>query len=340
MIPIRSALAFAALCLILPGVLGFISYYGFTPSYTTGVYSRDSFESQYESGIYRFRWLGREFLRLSHDYVKSRFPEPPPVSDRLKILDETASERFYAAYFLEHTFFFILFSISYYILLSVPPFAVAERIKILILLTVQLLISIAQYVVTPYDSPSFFFSVLALVMLTRRNVGGFAVGCLLIAVSTLIRESSSLALAFFLAYHLLSLKGPLSFRIQAMGPLLLRPLLAGVSFVLPYLGLRFYFGWDSATAAVMTCKKIPQIPNLYGLYFGVAMAVLLYSMAENRSQRLFLFLFWLFCLPYIVYVLLFGMLFEIRLFLPLIFLGMVIVFQPQEKRPAPINDPL
>ena len=185
--------------MLLPGVMSFISYYGFTPSYTTGVYSRDSFKSQYESGIYRFRWLGRQFLLLTHDYVKHRFPDPLPESPRLKVLDQSATERFYAAYFLEHTFFFILFSIAYYFLLSLPPFGLEERFRILLTMVVQLLISMAQYVVTPYDSPSFFFSVLAIVMLTRQHFAFFLLGCILTLISTLIRESYALAIAFYLS---------------------------------------------------------------------------------------------------------------------------------------------
>lgn len=143
------------LCIVLPSTLNFFAYYGFVTNYSRFVFSRTGFLTQFESGIYRYRVLGRWLLLLVHRGV-SHFHHISGASTRFTQFLETDDINFYHSYFLLNTFFLCLTAAALYRTFRLPAFEAAGRQADAWVLIATFLIVLTQFVVLPYDTLAYF----------------------------------------------------------------------------------------------------------------------------------------------------------------------------------------
>jgi len=302
------------LCLgfVIPFVLSMVVYFGFSSNYTGGVFSEAGFRAQYETGIYRFRVLGRITLLEINSFLEAR--QSPPIAPRaLFLLDRNASPRFYTAYFFNNTLFLCLTCCT--LLLLFDRFSSPQALWIgdLAVLLLCLLMAITQYVVAPYDTLSYFFLALgAFLTYGRQRPATVAALGAVVVLGALTRETAALIPAFYLAvHHRPLLARPFRFSIHLAGLIV-----SALCFVATYAALRLALGFEAAFH--QDVQLAYNLSNPFGvaglLFFGAVLAVLLLSGPGRREGAVFL----LVSLPYSLFLLATGILWEIRLWVPVI----------------------
>jgi len=328
---IRRALHAIVLCAALPGLLSLVVYYGFGSNYTDGVFHKAGFLSQYEHGIYRYRVLGR-ILLLGTDRFMTSETLPARLARRLfanlpasaRTMDNQADPAFYAAYFVQNTFFLIMCSIILYMLLipynpedltfSSGPHMVGV-----------LLIALSQYVVCPYDNLSYFLFLLSILLIVRPFNFSFVLLSLVLALSTLARESSALALPFYFAFHTRQ-------NIRLKKKELVELLVLGGTFVATYVSLRIVLGFGDHPLyeEVRLARNFRGLWNLSGILLLFVVSFLLGTGSRNKKRCL---AFFLASSPYILGMLAIARPWEVRLWVP-IWLGLLIL-----TGDIPLNSP-
>ena len=231
------------LTVVFPCLVSMVVYYGFATNYTTDVFHEAGFRSQYETGIYKYRVLGRYLLLKTHDLINSdglpgyllrRIFAKSPAS--AAILDEQMDATFYAAYFLQNTFFMVAACVVLYFILSSKGGGVSITATHMI---GSLIMGSTQYVIAPYDTLSYFLFLLSFLLILRPFKHSFPLLILTLVVSTLARESAAMILAFYFAYHFISLKRLRRVEIGQLVVLI-------VTYLTTYFLLRIFLGFDKA----------------------------------------------------------------------------------------------
>jgi len=304
------------LAVAFPFLVSLFVYYGFATSYTGHTFHEAGFRAQYESGVYKYRVLGRELLLETHRFLRSEsqlariarelFAKSPAS---LAILDPRADPTFYAAYFVQNTAFMILSCILLYVLLGESPAAPTSGGY----MAGVSWMAISQYVVCPYDTLSYALILLSFLLIVRPLESNLPILALVLAVSTLARESSALTLSFYFAYHHERL---LRFERKELTQLVV---LVGV-FVATYGLLRAHFGLENALwQRAMLHANLATPSNMAGL---LALPVVAYLVCGG-SRALRPCLVFLACSsPYIVAMLAIANTWEIRLWVP-VWLGLI-----------------
>lgn len=303
--------------ILLSMVTSKIVYFGFTPNYAADIFSKKAFSFRFSHDVYQYRVLGKWLLFTVDDWLSGSMPEKG-AEPRILINTRNGSERFYYAFFYLNTFFLILTSIVLVLLLyNVPALRFSEAERSLILFLAPVLIGLSEFTVVMYDVSSYFFQLLILYVFlkyaVRYRAASLAAICLLIVLSTLNRESSALSVSMVLL--LLFLREGLSRKaLTAMA------CVTG-SFVLTYVALR-YFIVDPRHLRILNLQagNLLVDTNIIGFIFWGLFLYLPLSMAGSGENRLMIGAFHLLSLPYIYTCLKDGVLWEVRLYIPL-FLG-------------------
>jgi hypothetical protein len=302
------------ICAVLPVTFSFFAYFGFITSYTNGLlFTPRVFDLQYENGIYRYRVLGPWLVEGVHALIDE--PATDRVIERLlpgrtRLVQRAfgvPSLRLYLAHFLVNTTFLVL---TMFALRAVfergPPRLPAQDLQLLLLLLVM---TFSQFVVTPYDTLSYFLLALGIWLLvqpeTARNVA------LLVAVTVvgaLTRETTALVLSMYAALYAARDSLGLEKRIATLG-------LLTVAFAATYLALRMAFGFDSAVGNRITVSDW-GVPDLLGGLTFVALGLTLVDL-DTPGVRRTAGIFLLFATPYLASIALTGFPSELRLFVPL-----------------------
>ena len=129
-----------------------------------------------------------------------------------------------------------------------------------------------------------------------------------VVLGALTRESTALILSFYATVYFLN------FGFSRRKDLL-ELLLLSAAFLATYLWLRVAYGFDDAVhQGIMLFDSISLGGLISVLFF---LSTFTFLVLDSKTAKMAL-IFLLFCSPYIIMVLLFGALFEIRLWLPLI----------------------
>jgi len=309
------------LAFVLPCLVSYEVYYGFGTNYTADVFHEEGFREQYESGVYRYRILGRHLLLGTHSLMESDFfasrllrehlPGPPGGA---LALDGRTDPTFYSSYFVLNTFFLVLCCVLMYLILAGSP--LAERM--LRLLVAILLIGLTQYVVCPYDTLSYALILLTFLLILRQRKYGLPTVLLALAASTLARETAVLAIPFFIAHNWdgVSARRPRE---------ILHLALMAAVFAATYLVLRLLLGFDSAVwQNVRFLENISSTRSIAGF---LAMPVVAYPLAAISGRRRKSLVFLLACLPYWLAMLVVAETWETRLWVP-VWLGLLSMAPP------------
>jgi hypothetical protein len=228
----------------------------------------------------------------------------------------------YEGYVILNTGALVLWSIAFglYLRKILPS---RSELADLLLIAVQATIALTSFTVTPYDHLSYLF----ITLLFCGFVGSSPAWLLVVitVLGTLTRESMALAVLACGAYATLpSLLHP--------SPLRSRFWLIGAAFVATYVGLRVVFGFGGAlveNGMLGVNFARADFLSLIGIAFGVMVATLpSLFVGFSRRQRFFL----VGALPYWVVILLSGVWFEVRLYVPVLLGSLLIAVTEWSQR--------
>jgi hypothetical protein len=294
-----------------------IVYFGFTPNYAADIFSRKAFNGRFDHDVYKYRILCKYMLFAVDDWLSKDMPERGAEA-RILINTPGGSERFYLAFYYLNSFFLVLTSIMVVLLLNLErsfQFSLVE--KVLILYLTPLLIGLSQFTVCCYDVSSYFFQLLALYVLLRLSARKFWLSIVAVSIivilSTLNRESAALSVSMA-AVILLTRHGWNRKVAVGLG-------LIAASFLITYITLRFWIV-DPTHMSVLNTQagKIFIDTNFIGLIFWGLFLYLPFVIATTVENKLMICAFFIASVPYVYTCLKDGVLWEIRLFIPL-FLG-------------------
>ncbi len=307
--------AFAA-CFVLPFALNYFVYYGFVTSYTLRVFTESGFRAQYDSGIYKYRILGKELLLLIYHFLQRLHPSPGTHS-RLEQFLGADNLNLYHSYFLLNTLFFCLTLWMLFLTLQLGWFPRREREKSLVLVVIACVIALTQFVVTPYDTLAYFLLTLSLYLMLRPQNHATAAALIAVMVlATLTRETAALTISLYATLFLLRK----NIKIEVSLPLLIG---LAVSFIGVYAALRLHFGWHQGAGNGVTLRDNLHSKHLIGLAFLASLLYLLTD-ARNALGKRAALLFLALSSPYFVSIVMTGWLFEARLGVPLL-IGVVVL---------------
>lgn len=231
---------------------------------------------------------------------------------------------FYHSTFLTNVFFFIVTSVILNRILKLKPaeLLINGNVRRMVHLIAVFFMVIMQYVPTNCDAVAMFFYVwgmfFSLKYFENRKISDLLLLGATIVISTFVRETACLNIAFFAAVFIdfEALKKRNFAFVKETAFLIL-------CFVLPYIGLRMMIHQNASfVEGIYLIKNFTSPYNLTGLLFGILSIYFGYSFSDHDGKmmiRKYLF----FSSPYLLMITLVGLFWETRLFMPLILTGIV-----------------
>ncbi|MBV8325814.1 hypothetical protein [Chryseobacterium sp.] len=311
------------LVIIFPFLLFAMAYYGFETSYVLWIKSAEKAPDFMFTSVYAYRVIPN-FLSV---HVTEIFTYV--VENYTPFLKKTLSKSgsyFYHSTFLINAFFFILSSIILDKILQLKSAGLLlnSRVRMLVHLLAVFLIVIVQYVPTNCDLIAIFFYLwgifLSLQYFHKRETMSLITLCIVIFVSTFVRETACLNIAFFAAvffdWNTFKNKDYRSVR---------DIFFVFAAFCVAYIGLRLSISQKSSFfEGIYFLKNFTSFYNLAGLLFGIIGFYFSYILCSESGSKLVFKKFLFFSLPYLAMITMVGLFWETRLFLPLILTGIVI----------------
>ncbi|WP_159471935.1 hypothetical protein [Chryseobacterium sp. 18068] len=308
---------------ILPFLLFLMSYYGFESSYTHFKTSERPPDFLFSS-VYSYRIIPNYLSIYMTDFMEYCINNPMQSFKNLLVKNGTP---FYHGLFLMNTVFFILSSIIINAILKFRSidFFSNMMIRRIVHLLMIFFIVMTQYTPSNCDTIALFCYLVGIVLTlkylhTSRNLF-FYLLIILIVVSTLVRETACLNIAFFASifFSLKEIKDKNFQFIWKVIPLLL-------SFLIPYLGLRIFLNHEETSfmEGVYVVANFTSPFNLAGLLFSAIALYFMYKLCADNESRLVFKKYLFFSMPYIGMITLVGLFWEVRLFLPLILTGTLV----------------
>ncbi len=285
-------------------------YFGFVNNYSSSLFNYAKFQEQYNSGIYQYRILSSSVLLLIYNFLETLNLDYSTL--KLKFLDKSAEPQMFLAFYILNTIFLILSGILLVIIMETKSFIATQSEKILLLAVAVLTIALSQFVIVPYDVAGYFFLLFfyyfLIKYLKKQNFSILIFLGIILLVSTLVRESSALSLS--LAATLLTAKFGL--KKEALFPLFFLVLI----FLSAYIGLRLIDGTFTTTDGNLFALNISQPKNILGLIFWLVMFSLTLILAKDKNALKNIIVFHAYSLPYLYICIYGGILYEIRLYIP------------------------
>ncbi|MGN6693133.1 MAG: hypothetical protein ACTHN0_03070 [Aquihabitans sp.] len=280
---------------------------GFTPWYSDRLFERRAFESYYGSGVYRFRFLGREAV-LWLDRVLPN----DPLGSHLVVNGRhpLAAELFTAFFVLNAVSFLAIVLLTRHLLRRA---GVTEPGRSLVVVLLLGLVAVSLSTVTPYDLPSVALIRAVLAAASARPPWDL-LAAPLVVLGVCTRESALVAVAALVAHVVTSPSTRRQIVVAAA---------AGVAGAVAYLGIRLGSSSPSFWSALTLEGNVARLVQWIGL--GLMAAAYLAWRAGcaqaglgGAGVRRPLGWFWVLASPYLVTALLTGYWFEVRLLVPML----------------------
>ncbi|REC48336.1 hypothetical protein [Chryseobacterium pennipullorum] len=316
--------------LVLPLLLFAMSYYGFESSYTRLKTSERPPDFLFTS-VYAYRvipnYLSVQMTDLMYYLING------PLSSFKNFLSINGTP-FYHGLFLMNAVFFSLCSVLLNMIFKLKTSGIIVNInarRVVHLLAVFFMV-ITQYAPTNCDTIALFCYISGVFLTlqylhTKKNILMYLlIG--LIVLSTLVRETACLNIAFFAAvfFNFNELK-------KGNYQIILKIIPLVIAFIVPYLGLRVLMVQDETTfvEGFYINRNFSSPFNLAGLVFAVVVLYYIYKQCTVEENRSIFGKYLFFSIPYLLMITLVGLFWEVRLFLPLILTGMVIAYHQFKK---------
>ncbi len=311
--------------IILPFLLYFMSYYGFESSYTRLKTSEKPPEFLFHS-VYAYRVIPNYIsvkMTVFMEYL---------IVHKLSFLKDFLAKNgtpFYHGLFLVNSIFFILSSLTFNAILKLRPSNFTSDImeRRMVHLLSMFFIVITQYAPTNCDAIALFCYLSGIYITFRyyliRKTKFYILLVILIAVSTCVRETACLNIAFF-AVLFLSF-GELR-KSQFKSVIQIVPLI--LAFIIPYLGLRQLIVNEETTfvEGFYINRNFTSPFNLAGLVFACVIMHFINQLCVENVNKKLLKKYLFFALPYLFMITMVGLFWEVRLFLPIILTSVIIAF--------------
>ncbi len=219
----------------------------------------------------------------------------------------------YLSFYILNTIFIILSALMLVLITQSKTFVATLSEKILIIAVSIFSIALSSFVIVPYDVSSYFFLLLFIYFLIRylqkQTTARVILLGIIILVSTLNRESSalSLSLAATLLYTKFGLKR------KAIVPMFV----LGIIFLAVYLGLRLMSENFTTNDGNLLSQNFSQPKNILGILFWLVFFAFSLLLAKDRKAVKLILIFHVFSIPYLLLCFYTGILYEIRLYIPL-----------------------
>ncbi len=286
-------------------------YFGFVNSYSSKIFSGASFQEQFHSGIYQYRILSGYFLLWINDFL-STFDFDYELF-KLKFLNSNSEPKMYLSFYILNTFFIILSAMMLVFISESKQFIATNSEKLLLISVAIFSIAFSQFVIVPYDVSSYFFLLVffyfLLQYLEKKSNVHLIILSVVILISTFNRESSalSLSLAATLLYAKFGLKK------ESILPILV----LGLVFLGVYFGIRLTSENFTTNDGNLFLKNFTEPKNIMGILFWLVFFVFTLLLAKDKAAIKNILLFHVFSIPYIILCLYSGILYEIRLYIPI-----------------------
>jgi hypothetical protein len=291
---LRAIIVVTILCIVTSNIV----YFGFVTNYSRSIFTKKLFTARYNTNVFKYRVLSKTLL-LELD----------------KVIDNDGS-RFYSSVFYFNTFFLVLASIISVLLANLDKvFHLTKSDKAFTIFLIPILINISQFCIVPYDTSSYFFQLLIMLIFfifydTKFSLALTTIGILLI-LSTLNRESSALCIAFL--FTIILVKYGLNRKsFISIGTFCL-------CFLLPYLAVRLLIKTPAEGEMPVSplAGNLTAYVNVIGILFWLVFFYFTLSISNSKENNYLILVFHLLSLPYIFTVFSVGILWEVRLYVPL-----------------------
>jgi hypothetical protein len=310
--------------IIFPFLLLFMAYYGFESSYVDMKLWEKAPDFMFSS-VYAYRVIPN-YLSVHVTEILTGIMNGLPT---LKTFLLKHGSLFYHGVFLVNSLFFVLSSIVLHSIFKLKPTDFFQDIKIrrLVHLLAIFFIVITQYVPTNCDVIAIFFYLCGILLSLKyfhdKKKTDFLGLLALVFISTFVRETACLNIAFFTALFVNIKKLDLTYGREIA--------LLVVAFVLPYLGLKFFIPQNVSFAeGIYLAKNFTSPFNLLGLCFGVLGLYFTFKLCTS-DQQIILKKYLLFSSPYMLMIAFVGLFWETRLFIPLLLAGFVVASHEFKK---------
>lgn len=322
----KETLDYFLFLIVFPFFLLFMVYYGFESSYT--FYKRSEGTPGFLfTSVYGYRVIPNYmvyYMTLGMDFLLTSCPEP------IKGLLLKNGTAFYHALFVMNSFFFIGCSMLINKILKNNTVLGINGIanRRLIHLVIIFFIVISQYAPSNCDMIALFCFLIGMSLTysffnTSKKIYYYSL-ILLIFVSSFVRETACLNIAFFasILIDFSNLKKNYLKHISQLMPLVM-------VFLIAYFALRIIVPVEKTTfvEGLYLVQNFTSPFNIIGFLFALVAFYFIYTICEiSDNKRIFLrFLF--FSLPYLMMITLVGLFWETRLFLPLIVATIIIIYE-------------
>ena len=293
-------------------------YFSFINSYSSSIFNIQNFEQQFHSGVYQYRVLSAYFFFWIYDFLGTQNIDYQVL--KLKFLSSDFQPQVYLAFYVLNTFFLLASTLVLHLILESKHFIMSASEKILLILLFIFIIAVSQFVVVPYDVSSYFFLLLfflfMLKFLQKRKTWQLVLLSLIIIISTFNRETAALSI---------SAAAVLLFNTYGISKKSILPLfLFIISFVGVYVGLRYFNTSFITNDGNLLTQNFSDIKNMAGLFFWVVFFLISLFAAKRIENKKAILLFHVFALPYLVMCFYVGILYEIRLYIPLLLVSFLL----------------
>lgn len=304
--------------MVLAFTLSSFVYFSFGNIYSSKILNYGDFSQQFHSGIYQYRILSGYFLFWIYDFL-SGLPIDYSIF-KFKFLNADSEPQMYLSFYILNTIFLVLSSIIMFFITETKNFVATNSEKILVISVALLVIALSQFVIVPYDVSSYFFLLLffyfLLKYLEKNSSGNLIILVIILLISTFNRESSALSIS--LAATLLYVK--FGFKKETIQPILI----LAISFLAVYFGMRITNESFSTNDGNLLIQNFTNPKNLLGLLFWMILFLFPLIITENPQTKRNILIFHLFSIPYILMCFYTGIIYEIRLYVPLFLTSLIL----------------
>lgn len=285
-------------------------YFSFGNLYSNKILNYENFTTQFHSGIYQFRILSGYFLIWIYDFLESLNLDYSVF--KLKFFNPNSEPQMYLSFYILNTLFLVLSSVMMVLITETKHFAANNSERILLVSVAIISISLSQFVIVPYDVSSYFFLLfffwIFLKYLEKIEFKYLILLCLTLIISTFNRESSALSIS--LAATLLFAKFGL--KKESILPISIFVVL----FLATYFGMRFFNESFTTNDGTLLTENFTQPKNLLGILFWLVFFGFTLLISKDRNSTKNILLFHVLSLPYIAICFYTGILYEVRLYVP------------------------
>lgn len=317
---------------VLAFLLNTFVYFAFGNIYSSSILNYSAFQEQFSGGIYQYRILSVHVLLSIYDFLGTLNLDYSVF--KLKFLNPVSEPRMFLAFYMLNTFFLVLTAVMMVLITESKKFAATASEKLLMATLSIFVIALSQFVIVPYDVSSYFFLLLffwvLLKYLDNKSSGNLLLLTVILAVSTLNRESAalSISLAATLLISQYGLKKKTIIPVAA---------LAG-TFLTVYVVMRLMAGIFTTNDGSLLLQNFTQPKNILGLLFWITFFAFTLLISNGKEQTRNILVFHSLSAPYIVMCFYTGILYEARLYVPLFLTGLILAKISAGRAPGELLD--